>query len=143
MDIFPPAVQRPALLSLASALSSATTTLRRDECGDWRILGTAGHIYAVPEGFQIIAESASRRGWGAAKRRLAFATLQRDGDTEGAFILDRLPTEAEAVEIRHVIGIRKRPVLTDDHLDVLRQRFAAPTTAPSHADLSAELPVAA
>ena len=143
MDIYPPAVQRPALLTLATALSSAATMLRRDECGDWRINGTAGHIYAVPEGFQLIVETRTGRAWGAAKRRLAFASIQRDGDKEGAFILDRLPDTTEAAEIRMVLGIRKRPAITEDHLDALRQRFAAPSMAPSHADIAVELPVAA
>ena len=131
MDTFPPAVQRPAMLSLASALSSASTALRRDECGDWRIRGTAGHAYAIPGGFLLIAETGTARAWSAVKRRLAFARVQRDGDDEGALMLDRLPTTAEAREIRRALGIRKRPALM------------APPTAPSDLDITAELPIAA
>jgi hypothetical protein len=44
----PPVRQRPALLAFAEALGSASTALRRDESGDWRIKGKLGFIYAVP-----------------------------------------------------------------------------------------------
>lgn len=125
MDIYSPAVQRPALLSLASALSSTSTALRRDECGDWRIRGTAGHIYAVPGGFLITAESGTARGWGAVKRRLAFATLQRDGDDEGALFFDRHPCVSEAAEIRRALGIRKRAAYSAEQLAAMSERFTA------------------
>jgi hypothetical protein len=60
-DIYPPTRQREALLKLVEALGCRDVALRRDECGDWRIKGRFGHIYAVPgtldrpkaEGFQI------------------------------------------------------------------------------------------
>ena len=63
-DVCPPVRQRPALLAFAEALGSASTALRRDENGDWRISGKLGHIYAVPgilgepsrEGFQLCCE---------------------------------------------------------------------------------------
>ena len=47
-DIYPSTVQRSALLKLAEALASASTALRRGECGGWRINGRLGHFYAVP-----------------------------------------------------------------------------------------------
>jgi hypothetical protein len=47
-DRYPPAMQRPALLKLAEALGCRDNALRRDECGDWRIVGRLGHIYAIP-----------------------------------------------------------------------------------------------
>ena len=50
-DIYPPAVQRPRLLELAAAIDSRASCLRRDECGDWRLSGREGHIFAAPEGF--------------------------------------------------------------------------------------------
>jgi hypothetical protein len=60
-DAFPPTRQRPALLELVKALGCRDKALRRDECGDWRVEGRSGHIYAVPgsldrpstRGFQI------------------------------------------------------------------------------------------
>jgi hypothetical protein len=47
MDTYPASAQRLALTEFASALES------RDECDDWQIKGSAGHICAVPEGFEI------------------------------------------------------------------------------------------
>jgi hypothetical protein len=130
MDTYPPAVQWPALLLLGSALKSRKTALRRDECGDWRILGRHGHIYAVPiaaapsgAGYQlmVLPEAGSARGWTAAKQVLNFARLTNDGDTEGAFILDRLPTQEEAARIRRVLGIAKRKELSPEHVQKLRE----------------------
>jgi hypothetical protein len=135
-DIFPPAKQRPALLELAEALDSRSDALRRDECGDWAIFGKRGHIYAVPligpaevangvpitVGFQLVIGTAiehesrnSSRQWTADKKRLAFCEVTQDGDEEGCMILDRMPTKAEAVLIRAVIGIPKARHLSDDH----------------------------
>ena len=45
MDIFPTTKQRAALLKLTKALVSRGSALRRDECGDWRIEGSSGHVY--------------------------------------------------------------------------------------------------
>jgi hypothetical protein len=58
----------------------------------------------------VLAEPrwSSAKGWESAKRRLSFAKLTQDDDEEGALILDRLPTMAEATEIRMVLGIPKR-----------------------------------
>jgi hypothetical protein len=85
-DIYPPTVQRPALLAFAEACATRANCLRRDECSDWAIFGNNGHIYAVPEGFQLMIGCAfeprwsSARGWTEAKRRLAFGKVTRDGD---------------------------------------------------------------
>jgi hypothetical protein len=130
-DIYPPTMQRPALLELVKALGARDNSLRRDDCGDWAIFGKHGHIYAVPgsldrpktPGFQImvVGEFSSGRWWGAAKRALApFAGLTNDGDDEGALFLDRLPTPDEAETIRHYVGIAKKRILSEAELDRLR-----------------------
>ena len=59
------------------------------------------------------------------KKKLAFMQVTQDGDTEGVFKLDRLPTEDEAALIRDVLGIRRRPNYSEETLERLRQRFAA------------------
>jgi hypothetical protein len=133
-DIYPPAKQRPALLALRDALGCRDAALRRDECGDWAIFGKRGHIYAVPgsldrsktPGFQIMVagEFSSGRWWGATKRGLAFAALTNDG--EGALLLDRPPTPAEAEAIRHYVGIAKKRVMSEEalaHLAEVRRPF--------------------
>ena len=122
-DIYPPAVQRPALLELVKSLGCRDNALRRDECGDWRIEGRSGHIYAVPgslnrpatPGFQIYVERELVREWSYAKKALRpFADLTNDGDDEGMLFLDRLPTADEAEVIRQYVGVAKKRVLSDE-----------------------------
>jgi hypothetical protein len=133
-DIFPPAKQRPALLLLVKALGCRDNALRRDECGDWRIEGRSGQIYAIPgaldrpetQGFQIYV-AGSARWWTNAKAALtAFADLTNDCDDEGMHFLDRLPTPDEAALLRHFVGIAKRRVLSEEErarLSGLGHRF--------------------
>jgi hypothetical protein len=94
MDIFPPVKQRLALLAFAEATDSRPSCLRRDECSDWRINGKRGHIYAVPEGFQLCYFSrCGVTDWDGdgphivdydhAKRHLTFCRLSQDGTGEG------------------------------------------------------------
>jgi hypothetical protein len=52
--------ERERLSAFASALGSRAVALRRDECGNWRINGGRGHVYAAPECFQIFV-----MGWSA------------------------------------------------------------------------------
>jgi hypothetical protein len=107
-DIFPPSRQRPALLAFAAALNSSPMALRRDECLDWRICGSSGHVYAVPGGFQFWCSTRSKRAWSAATGALSFAELTQDGDDEGVHFLDRLPTQSEGEALRRYLGIAKR-----------------------------------
>ena len=87
-DKFPPERQRAALIPFAKALGSRDSALRRDECGDLRIAGTHGHVYAVPNGFQFFVMGWTARGWKAAKDVLP-GVVCNDGDDEGGFILCR------------------------------------------------------
>ena len=140
-DSYPPTKQREALLPLLEALDASPSALRRDDCGDPRIDGRWGHIYAVPgsldrpnvPGFQIVVLSEkpetgaydrwTARGWNVAKNAIKeSAELTNDGDMDGTFFLDRLPTPAEAATIRRYCGIRKR---TDYSDEVLAQKRAA------------------
>ncbi len=134
-DIYPPTVQRPALLKFAEALGCRDNALRRDECGDWRIQGHSGHIYAVPgsldrrttPGFQICVQCKSVRQWSYAKKAFKpFTDLTNDGDDEGMLFLDRLPTLAEAETIREYVGIAKKRVLSEEErarLSAMGHRF--------------------
>src|SRR6185312_10766361 len=123
-DIFPPTKQRPALLKLAAALGSRPSALRRDECGDWRIEGHQGYVYAVPGGFSIFVLTETARAWTYAQRALSFATLAQDGDTEGSLFLDRLPTNEEAKIIRRACGIPKRVERSEATIAAMRERLA-------------------
>jgi hypothetical protein len=130
-DIFPPLKQRPALLAFAEACGTRADKLRRDECGEWAILGSNGHVYAVPEGYQLMIgcdfdnrKWSSARGWESAKQRLDFGKVTQDGDCEGSIVIDRLPTQAEAKEIRDILGIPKRVELSDEVLAAKRAQFS-------------------
>jgi hypothetical protein len=112
---------RASLLALIAALDASPRALQRDlvrgegRTGDWAICGTLGHIYPDGTGFLMyVASDESARRWTNVKARLSFATLTQDGDDEGCFRLDRLPSPHEAAAIREAIGIRKRRHLSDD-----------------------------
>jgi hypothetical protein len=128
LDKFPTDRQRAALLRFARALGSRDVALQRDECGDWRIEGQHGHVYATPgpvgaksmkAGFQMFVLDWTARGWKAAKDVLP-GVVCNDGDDEGAVFLDRLPTAAEAVSIRKWCGIAKKRMLSDAERERLR-----------------------
>lgn len=91
----------------------------RDECGDRRIEGKAGWIYAEPEGFYLYCRPGSARGWGYAKKAMDFCRVTQDGDEEGVLLLDRLPSPAEAEIIRDKLWIRKRREMTEASLQAL------------------------
>ena len=122
MDKFPPSVQRPALLSFAVALGCRDNALRRDECGDWRISGRTGHVYAVPGGFQAFIFCRSPRLWGWAKKALADLKPCNDGEDEGGFLLTDLPTPEQATALRRYAGIAKKRVLGEEDLARLRRQ---------------------
>ncbi len=125
MDKHPPTKQKMMLEPFAKALGSADNAFRRDECGDWRINGSRGHVYAAPEGFQIFVKARSKLAWTWAKRSLAFAVVTQDGDDEGILLLDRLPTPDESTTVRDYTGIRKRQELSPENLAAAKERGKA------------------
>src|SRR3984957_3208941 len=134
-DIYPPVRQREALLTFRDALGCRDNALRRDECGDWRIEGRSGHIYAVPgsldrpktPGFQIFIARSSR-WWTNAKAALkSFAEIANDGEGEGVHFIFRLPTADEAEVIRQYVGVAKKRTMSEEalaHLAEVRRPFA-------------------
>jgi hypothetical protein len=134
MDTYPPAKQRAALVKLVPALGCREAALRRDECGDWRINGSQGHVYAVPGGsrssFMMYVMTETARAWTFAKRALMpFATIVNDGDEEGSFVMDRLPTKTEAKAIRKCLGLAKKREVSLDEVVRLRSLSAANRSA--------------
>ena len=135
MDIYPAVKQREALLRFAKALGCRDNALRRDENGDWRILGAKGCVYAIPgtldhpraEGFQVFVAGSGdqREQWTAVKAAMkAFTTLINDGDDEGALFMGRLPSPNEAETIRRYCGVAKKRELGEEELLRLRARMA-------------------
>lgn len=114
---------RAILETLLLALDASPSTLRRDECGDWRIRGKRGHGYADPPGFLLVVHTGSAWAWTSAKKRLAFCRLTQDGVDEGCLALDRLPTQDEAIEIRDILKIRKRADYSAEALAAMAGRF--------------------
>jgi hypothetical protein len=110
-----PAPERERFSAFARAHGSRGVALRRDECGDCRINGSRGHVYAAPEGFQIFV-GWSANGRNRAKRPLSFAQIRNDGDDEGRFLLDRSSTAVEGDLIRHWLGIAKKAEFSGEEL---------------------------
>jgi hypothetical protein len=79
-------------------------------------------LRALIRGFQILVMGWATMGWRAATRALSFAKLMQNGDDEGAFLLDRLPTQSEATLIRHYCGIARRKELSAERMAELQQR---------------------
>jgi hypothetical protein len=155
-DIYPASRQREALLKLVEALGCWDRALKRDECGDPRIVGKLGHIYAVPgtldrpkaEGFLIYfrgapeyEEPTDSQAWTWAKKLLEpFCQVTQDGDTEGILFLDRLPTKKEAEAIRDKLVIRKRVEYDEETLArkreaILMARGSLPPKPPTDDDV--------
>jgi hypothetical protein len=121
MDIYPPNMQREGLLKFAEALGSAANALRRDECGDPCINGRRGHIYACPDGYRLYVIARSTQAWTWAKKAMAFACVEQDGDEEGVFAMDRLPIADEAELIRRYVRVTKRPDLSAERIAALSE----------------------
>jgi hypothetical protein len=137
---------RDHLEKLITAIDASPTTLERPVCrgwvGDWQITGKSGHVLAAPpSGYLLYANTpegdeqhpdhperklcyGSARKWTNIKAQLvAFARLIQDGDDEGCFYLDRLPTQAEAGPIRGALGIRRRRTVTEETKARLRSQL--------------------
>jgi hypothetical protein len=121
---------RTRLQALLSALDGSMRGMRRDDCGDYFIVGKKGHVYSDGAGYLLYSAAGSVRRWGFVKKRLAFCHVAQDGDGEGALHLDRLPTPAEAATIRLILGVRKRKLLSADALAGLRDRFSTAEIRP-------------
>jgi hypothetical protein len=132
--------ERARLKALLDALDASPRALGRDQCGDWMIRGSAGHIFANKAGFLLyVATDESARRWSNIKGRLAFCLVTQDGDDEGCLMLDRLPTATEATTIREAIGIRKRRHMTAEalaQLDVARNAAKSASGAQAFAKVA-------
>jgi hypothetical protein len=124
--------------SLLVALEASQRSLRRDECGAWRIRGRQGHIYTwgPSGGWLIYVGLHSSRKWTAIKQHLSFCKVTQDGDMDGCLRLNELPTPEQATAMRKALGIkRKRKV----DAVVIRERLLRSTGrgvsgAPERAD---------
>lgn len=100
--------------------------VRRDECGDLVIAGTAGVISENASGRLIVLTLfESRRKWNTIRKKLVKAgfVIAQCGDTEGTAIFDPTDTKQAKLAIT-VAGIRKPRVLSVKQRTVLRKRMA-------------------
>ena len=115
------AQDRDELSTLLTMLHGAMNALRRDECGDWTIFGSRGHIRACDGTFHIYVQCHSVRAWNFAKKQLAgFTTAHQDGDDEGILVLSRMPDETEAETLRHYIGLRQTREVSPEAMQKVR-----------------------
>lgn len=104
--------KREDLLPLLDALDASPKALRRDENGNFEIVGSRGN--AVPWGdgktWWVFVECRSARHWTFTKRRLAAAGLEiaQDGDEEGVGRLALPVTPEQAAVVREACGIHQR-----------------------------------
>ncbi|MGY3122745.1 hypothetical protein ACVWXQ_006682 [Bradyrhizobium sp. S3.14.4] len=135
------AADRDCLDRLRVALSASHRAMRLDDCRLWTISGSRG--YASTWGDRqtwmlMIRPGATARKWTSAKRRLAafpgLALVTQDGDDEGIARLMRLPTPEEAVEIRHIAGIRQTNPSPPSgrRFSPTKTGFTAPSIAPNN-----------
>jgi hypothetical protein len=112
------ALDRGDLVTLLGVINGASNSLRRDEGGDWAVIGSRGSIRACGGTFSVFVAGRSRRHWFFVKKALAgFCAVAQDGDDEGILRLNRLPIGEEAARLRAVIGLRQtRPSAAADHL---------------------------
>jgi hypothetical protein len=128
-DTYPYATQRAQLERFLKSIGARPSTLRKDDCGDPVILGSRGHVIAVPglswrrpskPGWSLFVVTESGSAWTYAKRALKFADVVQDGAEEGILFMERLPTIEEAKAIRRYLGIPKKAQLSEDTLAIRR-----------------------
>lgn len=112
---------RKQMEELAEAMQ---VKIKRDVSRDWFVPGLEGDIYADGSGYSIGVLHTSVSAYKRTKTLLEqFTTIKQDGDTEGVFYLNRLPTESESEILRKRLKIRKTRKLSEEVKTKLRQIF--------------------
>jgi hypothetical protein len=116
------AQDRKELQTLIAAINGAQNSLRRDECGDWTIIGARGTVHATDGRFYVYLCPGSAKAWHYAKKALAsFAAPSQDGDEDGMLTFTRMPNEDEAKTLRSYIGLRQTRDMPPDRALKLRE----------------------
>lgn len=110
------------LEKLSEHLSTSEDRIRLDDCGDWNIFGRRGHIFTDSKLWYVFVAETTKRKWSAIKAKLKFMEVSQDGDDEGILKLERMPLQEEAEAIREVLGLNKRPELTEEQRAKLVER---------------------
>lgn len=127
------------LLEVADSLDVSLRKLSQDECDDWAILAENGNIHTDGHAWYVYIFARSKRHWSGLKTKMSFMELVNDGDDEGRFRLERMPSPKEAAAIRKVLGLKKRPALSVAQKRDLPSNFLGskpPATAGSQKKLA-------
>lgn len=114
------------LQKLSDYLQTSYQRIRLDECGDWNIIGSRGHVFTDAKLWYVFVGGESKRSWNSVKSKLKFMELSQDGDAEGILKLERMPSEKEAETLRKVLGLRKRTILSEEDRALLKIRLRSP-----------------
>lgn len=111
------AADKAQVHAILVALDAAHTQYGKDECGAWAVRGKKG--YAAASGdpgrakWLLYCQPRTKGKWNNIRRALtSIGNCTQNGDDEGIFVFDRLPTPDEATYIRKVVGFRKRQPAT-------------------------------
>lgn len=107
------------LLQLTENLDISKDRLKVDECGDWNIIGRKGKIFTDSKFWYVFVEETGKIRWNNIKIKLKFMELTQDSDDEGILRLERMPSYKEGEELRNILGLRRRPVLSEERRAVL------------------------
>jgi hypothetical protein len=99
--------RRPSLSGLIVVLDAALDALRRDEFGEWSVVGRHGELYAAPGGFYVVLNAGDAPAWPIQRATLGFCETVHDRveDGVGLLRLSRMPTDGEAALLRRALGI--------------------------------------
>jgi hypothetical protein len=98
------------------------------------IAGRFGYIRADHVAWFIAVQGGTRRRWANLKGKLTFMELLAETATGGEFQLNLLPTDKQASMLRSVLGLKKRPDLSQErrsamkhHANAIRQKIGVPS----------------
>jgi hypothetical protein len=110
---------RAPLVDLARALEISESNIKRDN-NQWVIVGRNGCLFADLEYWYLNIPVRSDRHLTSLKKQLCFMEL-----VSGEFKRERLPSPQLAAIIRKIVGIKKRPIITEGRKRALQQQAAA------------------
>jgi hypothetical protein len=100
--------------------------IKRDECGDWCIVGQRGNIHQDGAGYSIFGTFKSGKGLKHCRDAfLGFCILRQLGDTEAVLHMAALPTPEQAKVIRYFLKIKKIKELSPEQLKTFIEAGAA------------------
>jgi hypothetical protein len=125
-------------MSLLELLADKPEISKQNVGYDGKIVGRNGHIKSEGVSWFLHTDAHSKRHLTETNKKLSFMELIGNAQ----FTLDRMPTVEEAAIIRKVVGLKKRPTMTNERRKSLQEHAAAirggpPAKVPSEQATSA------